>query len=414
MRLLVFIALKHLLARRRQSLVSLSGIVLGTAFFLAISSLMRGSERDFVKRLVDNFPHITVYDEFRNPRLQPLYQLRKEGAVEVRSVKLLREPRGIRGYEQALQFVRSEPGVIASSVLSGQVLITSAGKDYSVTLYGMIPREIKGVSTIEDYMVQGSIDDLIANPDGIVVGHELARKLSVQLGDNIVVTAPSGQIKVFKLLGIFRTGRADYDQGQTFVALKRAQALLNRPNRVNSLIMKLQDPIAARKFAADLEARIGYKAVSWQEQSEDLINTLAIRNTIMYTVVSAVLIVAAFGIYNVISTVVMEKQRDIAILKSMGFVSGDIRYIFLIQGVVLGVCGCVLGVPLGMSFMYGLMQIRFKPPGVIDPINMPIDWSSIQFVIAIAFAIIAAVTAALLPSRKAAQVQPVEILRGGF
>jgi lipoprotein-releasing system permease protein len=375
---------------------------------------MQGSERDFIKRLVDNFPHITVFDEFRDPRPQPLYQRYTKGAVALSSVKLLREPRGIRGYEEALKFLRSEPGVIASPVLSGQVLITSAGKDYSVTLYGMIPKEIKGVSTIEDYMVEGTIDDLIANPDGIVVGHELAKKLVVQLGDNIAVTAPSGQFKVFKLLGIFRTGRSDYDQHQTFISLKRAQAILNRPNRVNSLILKLSNPIAARKVAADLEARIGYKAVSWQEQSEDLINTLAIRNTIMYTVVSAVLIVAAFGIYNVISTVVMEKQRDIAILKSMGFISTDIKRIFLIQGIILGVCGCILGVPLGMSFMYGLMQIRFKPPGVIDPINMPIDWDWVQFAIAIAFAIFAAVAAALLPSGKAARVRPVEILRGGF
>ena len=414
MRLLFFVALKHLLARKRQSIVSLLGIVLGTAFFLAISSLMQGSERDFIRRLVDNSPHITVSDEFRNPRIQPLNQLYPDGAVDLRSVKLLSEPRGIRGYEQALQYLGTLPGVRAAVVLSGQALLNSAGKDYSVTLYGMVPEEIRGVSTIENYMIEGTIDDLIVNPDGIVLGQELAKKLVVQLGDNIAVTAPTGQIRTFKLLGIFRTGRSDYDGRQSFVSLKRAQAMLDRPNRINNIIIKLDNPLIARDFAASLEARIGYKSVSWQEQSEDLINTLAIRNVIMYTVVSAVLIVAAFGIFNVISTVVMEKQRDIAILKSMGFISSDVQQIFLIQGVLLGICGCIFGVPLGMGLMTALMQVRFKPPGVVDPINMPIDWGWIQFAIAIAFAIIAAVLAALLPARKAAQVQPVEILRGGF
>jgi lipoprotein-releasing system permease protein len=191
------------------------------------------------------------------------------------------------------------------------------------------------------------------------------------------------------------------------------QALLNRPRRVNSIIVKLPDPYTAEDFSKLVEARSSYKTVSWQEASEDLRNTLKIRNTIMYTVVSAVLVVAAFGIYNVISTVVMEKHRDIAILKSMGFRAADVKQIFLVQGVLLGIVGCLLGVPCGMAFMFGLMQIRFKPPGSSAPINMPVDWSLQQFAIAIAFAMAASILAAYLPARKAARVQPVEILRGG-
>jgi lipoprotein-releasing system permease protein len=132
----------------------------------------------------------------------------------------------------------------------------------------------------------------------------------------------------------------------------------------------------------------------------------------MYSVVSAVLVVAAFGIYNVISTVVMEKQRDIAILKSMGFYIKDIRNIFLIQGVVLGIVGCLTGIPLGMIFMVGLSQIRIKPPGSTEIVQMPIDWGYEQFLVAIVFAMVAAILAALLPAYKAASVQPVDILRG--
>ena len=117
------------------------------------------------------------------------------------------------------------------------------------------------------------------------------------------------------------------------------QALLKRPNRANTIIVKLDDPQQAQHVAAEIERRFGYKSVSWQEASEDMMSTLVTRNIIMYTVVSAVLIVAAFGIYNVISTVVLEKQRDIAILKSIGFRARDIRRIFLIQGLLLGIAG---------------------------------------------------------------------------
>jgi lipoprotein-releasing system permease protein len=413
MRLMLAIALKHLLARKRQSLVSLFGIVLGVGFFLTISSLMKGSENDFLKRLVDNSPHITIEDDFRNPHPQPVQQLYTEGAVDLRNVKPLTETRGIRGYEQTLSYLRTIPGLRASAALEGQALVSFAGKDLAITLTGMVPEEIKGITTLEDYMVEGSMEDLIANPDGVVIGADLARRLSLSRGNNITVAAPNGQVRTFKILAIFRTGRSQYDSRQAFASLKRVQALLDRPNRINSIIIKLPDPYEARNFAAQVESRFGYKSVSWQEASEDLLSTITIRNTIMYTVVSAVLIVAAFGIYNVISTVVMEKHRDIAILKSMGFHAGDIQKIFLIQGVLLGLMGCLLGLPLGMALMSSLMQVRFKPPGSSEIISMPLDWGWAQFAVAASFAIGAATLAAYLPARKAAHVQPVDILRGG-
>ena len=215
------IALKHLLARRRQSLVSLSGIVLGVAFFLAVSSLMQGSESDFIRRLVDNSPHITIQDEFRNPRLQPVEQLYPWGAIEIRRVKPLTETRGIRGYPQILEGLRTEPTLRASPVLAGQALVSFAGKDIAVSLNGMIPAEVNDVSTIQNYMIAGNVDALTVNPDGIILGDALARKLSLALGENVTVTAPTGEVHTFKILGIFHTGRADYDNTQTFADLKR-------------------------------------------------------------------------------------------------------------------------------------------------------------------------------------------------
>lgn len=412
MQLLATIALKHLTARKRQSFVSVLGIILGVAFFLTISSLMQGSEKDFIRRLVDNTPHITIVDEYRYPRKQPATTLYPEAAVEIRSVKPVTETRGIRGFERVLETVRRTSGGLASPVLTGQAVVSFAGRDHGITLYGMIPAEIRQVSTIWKYIVEGSIDDLVANPDGIVIGQELARRLSLSLGDNISVASPIGQIRTFKILGIFRTGRADFDERQTFVTLKRVQALFNKTNRINNIIIRLPDPYPARDVAAELESRIGYKCVSWQEASEDLMNTLTIRNIIMYTVVSAVLIVAAFGIYNVISIVVMEKQRDIAILKSMGFHARDIEKIFVFQGFIVGIFGIAIGLPIGCGFMTALMQVRFKPPGSSELIQMPIDWGWYQFAIASAFAMVASLSAALLPARKAARVQPVQILRG--
>lgn len=415
MRLLAFIAVKHLLARKRQSLVSLLGIILGVAFFLMISSLMQGSEKDFIRRLIDNMPHILVSDTYRNPRLQPVERLYKSnGAIEVRSVKPVTETRGVRSYEQIVDYLRTLPGVEASPMLAGQGVLSFAGQNTAVELDGMIPEDIQDVVTIQDYMVSGSINDLIANPNGIVLGEELLRTFSLERGDNVTVTAPTGQVRTFKILGVFRTGTSEHDLGRGFVSLKRMQALMDRPHRANRIIVKLPDPYRARAIAADLENRFSYKSISWQEASEDIMSTLAIRNIIMYSVVSSVLIVAAFGIYNVISTVVMEKHRDIAILKSMGFLARDIQWIFVIQGFIQGIIGSLLGLPLGSALMYALMQIEFKPPGSTEPIVMPLDWGWMQFAMAGGFALCAALSAAFLPARKGARVQPVDILRGGI
>lgn len=410
--ILTGIAFRHLLARRRQTLVSLLGIVLGTAFFLGISAMMQGSETDFIHRLIDNSPHITIQDEFRNPQPQPVARLFPNAVIQMHRVKPETETRGIRHYEQALQYLRAIPGVEASPMLQGQGLVSFAGKDEALSLNGMIPADIDTVSTIGSYMVEGTIRDLEGNPDGIIIGSELARILSLEKGESITVSAATGQVHRFKIVGIFHTGRAAFDQTQVFLALKRVQSLLNRQNRANQIIVKLEDPYAARDLAARIEAHLKYKAVSWQEASEDIMSTLALRNIIMYSVVSAVLLVAAFGIYNVISTVVMEKQRDIAILKSMGFHARDIRTIFLTEGVLLGALGSALGLPLGAAIMYALGRLTFKFPGSTQLNHLPIDWGWRQFAIAGAFAFIAAIGAALLPSRKAAKVKPVDILRG--
>lgn len=410
--LLFGIALRHLLARKRQTTVSLLGIVLGTAFFLGISAMMQGSEADFIHRLIDNSPHITVQDQFRNPQLQPIAQLYPSAVIQMHRVKPETETRGIRHYEQALDYLQSIPGLTASPMLQGQGLMTFAGKDEALSLNGMVPKDIESVSTIGTYMTDGSVRDLAANPDGIIIGSELARILSLEKGESITISASTGQVHTFKIVGIFHTGRSSFDQTQVFLALKKVQALLNRPNRANQIIVKLNDPYAARDLSAQIESHLKYKSVSWQEASEDIMSTLALRNIIMYSVVGAVLLVAAFGIYNVISTVVMEKQRDIAILKSMGFHARDIQMIFLMEGILLGVLGCAFGLPFGTGIMFGLGRLAFKFPGTTQLTQMPIDWGWQQFAIAGSFALIAAIGAALLPARKAARVRPVDILRG--
>jgi len=406
------IAFSHLRSRRRQTIVSLLGVVLGVAFFLAVSALMRGSERDLIARLVDTAPHITVYDEYREARPQPARLMWPEGAVAIRGVKPKAERRGIRQYRQKLEVIDAIRGTQAAPVLVSQAIFSFAGRDEAVTLSGIEPARMKNVSQIDEDIVAGSLDAVDVNPSGIIIGRALARKLSLEMGDTVSVVSPAGNVRAMKIVGLFETGNASYDEGQTFAQLTRVQALMNRPNVANLIVIRMADAYAARTAAAFIERAIGYKSVSWQEASKDLLDALVIRNIIMYTVVGAILLVACFGIYNVISTVVLEKTRDIAILKSMGFHARDIRLIFVIEGAVIGIGGSLLGMAMGSGMMRAIEQVEIKPPGSTEAINLPIYWGVDQFALAAAFAILSAVIAAWLPARKGGRVHPVDILRG--
>ena len=406
------IALAHLTTRKRQTFVSLSGVVLGVAFFLAVSSLMRGSEKDFLKRLVDNSAHITVSDEFRQPRPQPAALRWSDGAVSISNVKPQTETRGIRGYRQKLEFVESLPGVRVAPILVGSAVLAFAGRQEGVTMSGVVPASFKGVSTIDEKIVDGSLDALAANANGIIIGKGLADKFSLAVGGTLSVATSSSASRPMKVLGIFRSGNVNFDETQTFVLLKRAQVMLDRPNRVNRFIIQLEDAYAARDVARRIEESIGYKSVSWAEANEDIVSVLIIRNVIMYSVVSAILIVASLGIYNTLSTIVIEKTRDIAIMKSMGFRGRDVVSVFLLEGLLVGAVGSAFGLSFGAALMKALSEVSLKPPGATEIVNLPVWWGPEQFALAAAFALASCIAAAYLPAWRAGRVHPVDVLRG--
>jgi lipoprotein-releasing system permease protein len=296
--------------------------------------------------------------------------------------------------------------------LVDSAVVDFAGRQQGVQLSGVVPDKMKSVTTIEEKMVAGSLDALAANPNGIIIGQGLIDKFNLHLGSVLSVVAGDGQSRPLRVVGIFRTGNSSYDEGQAFVLLKRAQSLFGRENRINRVIIQLDDPYAAQSMARTIEGGVGYKSVSWIEASEDILSLLLIRNIVMYSVVSAILVVASFGIYNTISTIVLEKTRDIAIMKSMGFHARDVRRIFLLQGLIVGAIGSVVGVLLGIGLMKVLAQIEIRPPGIVEIVHLPLWWGPEQYVLAAAFAMASCVAASWLPARRGGRVHPVDILRG--
>ena len=412
MRLILDLARGMLRRRRRQTLVSVSGVALGVAFFIAIAALMRGFQTYFVSQIIDVAPHITVKDETRRPPAQAAEIAVTEGAVLVHGVKPRDRIRGIRAAGDKLAALEAMDGVAAAPVLQGQVLLRYGSRDVSASVTGIDPQRHVRVSNIEKDMIAGRLEDLRSTANGIILGAELAFKLGVGLGDTIGAVSPAGVTLSMKVVGLFRTGIQTVDQATGFALLKVNQVLQDRPNVVNQILVRLADVTRAEPLARQIEARFGDRTESWEEQNQNILTVFVIQNAIMYSVTGAILLVAAFGIYNIISTVVFEKTRDIAILKSLGFTEGDIQLLFLVQGVIAGVLGAVVGCLLGAVMIEALAQVRFglETPAGNDRFILARDWRI--YAAASLFAVMAAGIAAVIPARRASRLDPVQVVRG--
>jgi lipoprotein-releasing system permease protein len=406
------IALAHLSKRKRQSVVSILGVALGVGFFIAIAALMQGFQSYFVSQIIDVQPHIIMKDEFRNAPKQPAEELGEGGAVQLSGVKPKDEPRGIRNGEAITAALAKLPGVKAAPALIGQALLRYGSKDVSATVIGIEPDAERSVTRIERDMTVGKLADLRSVANGIILGEGLALKLGVGPDDSLNAVSPEGVLLKMKITGLFRTGVTSLDNSTAYMLLKKAQILQDRPNVVNQIRMRLDDVEQAQIVAAGAEARFKYRTESWQETNEGVLGIFIIQNGIMYSTTGAILVVAAFGIFNIISTVVLEKTRDIAILKSIGLDETDIKLIFLMEGLAVGIAGALLGWATGYGLTEALAQVRLPVEGFVKAQGFYLKYSIWHYLISAGIAIAAAVSAAYLPARKAARVNPVDIVRG--
>lgn len=407
------IAVRHLVHRRRQTLTSLVGVSLGVAFFIGIASMMQGFQRDFVNRIIDVAPHITIKDEYRLAPVQPVEAAYPGAVIDLRGIKPKEEVRGLRGARAIIDALEEMPGLKVAPTLSGNILLRFGSRDISANVTGIVPDRERLVTKLEKDLIAGSLQSLYTAANGIIIGEGIALKAGIGLDDMVSVVSPEGVVMRMKVVGIFRSGLTLMDNFDTYALMKKAQVLQNRPNVINRIRIRLDDVEQAADLAKTIEARFGYRSESWQEQSSNVLGIFVIQNAIMYSTVGAILIVACFGIFNVISTVVYEKTKDIGILKSMGFRETDIRRIFVYQGLMVGIIGMLLGWALGYGLVEFMGTLDFKMEGFVRAQGFILYRTPKHYVISGAMALVASTFAAWLPARRASRMKPVDIVRGG-
>jgi len=414
LRLLLDIALGHLRRRKRQTLVSVLGVALGVGFFVAVSALMRGFQEYFVAQVIDVAPHVVIKDEFRDPSPQPAFAAYADAAVAVSGVKPRSEPRGIRNAHARIAELDALPGVAVAPTLQGQAILRYGTRDVPISLYGIEPERERLVTQVERDLMGGTFDDLRTTANALIVGVGVGDKLGGTIGDTVTIVSPTGSTQPMKITGLLKSGISSIDNGQGYALLKATQAFLGRINVVNQVRIRLDDVTQAEPLARRIEARIGYRTESWEETNRNILGLFVVQNAIMFSIVGAILLVAAFGIYNIISTVVYEKTRDIAILKSLGFTQRDIQTIFLIEGLIVGVLGALVGAAVGWGLVEVLAQIRFANVGgmMSGRSGFILARETWPYLAGAGFALLASMVAALIPARRAARLNPVDVVRG--
>lgn len=409
MNLIFDIAWTHVRSRVRQTGFAIAGVATGVGFSIMMAALMQGSQDDFTKRLVNTLPHITVTDERRTPPPQPAEKLFNSAEIHGLTPEARRP--GIKNPLATMAALEGWlPGGIGPSV-KVQAIIRYSNHDISTTVTGIDPRREADVSELPKQMRGATLNALYRATNAIVIGDRLSEKIGARIGSNITLQTSQGARITAQVVGFFHTGVRQQDESTAYVLTKTGQILAQQTGLINELRIRLADPLKSREVAARVESDTGYKSVSWEEAYEDLLSTFIIRNLIMYAVVGAILLVASFGTYNIISTITHEKARDIAIMKSLGLGEVTVRSIFVVEALIIGLAGALAGFLLGYLLCRALGAIKITNP-FLDTDHLPLAYTYVHYLLAGLVALGSSMVAGYQPARKAARVHPVEIIRG--
>ncbi len=410
-----FISIRYLLTHLRQSLVCIAGVTISVTMFIAMTAMMYGFSDKFIIETVEASGHITIHDEpreTRTPILEKHYKnpnalLVVEGVKPRDKIEKIKNPQGL------LATLRRMPGITAvAPQVTGDLIATYGTKTMTLGVIGVEPEQTTTVTTIGSKMTEGDFSRLKTAADGIVIGRGVSDVLGAKMDDIITLSSPTGGLTTAKVVGIFATGVTPTDYGRGYMMLNDAQTLLNKKNIINEIICRTDDYTKAETYAGQIETLAGYKTESWQESNANFLKIFRIQTIITYIITAALLVVAAFGVLNILIMAVLERVNDIAILKSFGLSRGDITQVYVFQGLVIGFIGSVIGLVCGKLVIEALRRLPIQVEGLVKSEGLLMSEHATQYITAFFGAMIVVLMAAVYPARRAASYDPVEVIRG--
>jgi len=416
----LFISLRHLKAKRSQKFISLhtwisvGGVALGVMALIVVIAVMSGFGKDLRDKILGTNSHVVVTNITRT---------------------------GMEDYEAIIEKVKKAKGVNAAApFILNQVMLTHGGNAMGVVVRGLDPELEAGVSDLKKNLVQGSLE-MLGGPAkstgkprraGIILGKELARRLGVQRDDVVSMVAPASRvtpmglipkIKLFKVVGFFESGMFEYDSNLAFISIYSAQKFFSMKGKVSGIEIRVEDIEQADQVAAEIQQSLGfpYYARDWMQMNKNLFSALRLEKIVMFIILILIILVAAFNIVSTLFMVVMEKNKEIAILKSMGASRSSIMKIFSYHGLIIGIVGTAVGCVGGFTvvpnlneivgFIEDLFGITAFPSDVYYLDKIPSDIQYFDSFLIVVFSIVICFLASLYPAWRASRLDPVEGLR---
>lgn len=407
-----FLSWRQLITRKKQTLLILLGISFGTLLFVFISGVQLGTRQYISEQLLNNTAHVLIQGAEKKvvaDEVRDAFYGKDQLVKWVRPPAGLREESRLENYSGWFQFLSRDPRVLDFAPrLSNHVIISSGKFSTAVNLIGTIPDKQARISSVENYMKEGKFSYLIGG-NKIVIGSGVAEDLGIQVGQYINVTAGKGS-RAFKVVGIFHFGNKQVDRAMAFAALSDVQVLTRKSGEVNEIAVALYNIDEAAEVANEWKLLTKDKVEDWKSANQQFMEMIRVQDFTRYFITVAVLLVASFGIYNVLTIMINQKRKEIAILRAIGYEPKRILQLILYQGLVLGISGGILGLILGffLCIWVGSIEFSFELGGSH---NLIISYDISIYVTAFIAAIISSLVASVIPAHAASRMTPIDIIR---
>ena len=405
----LYIALRFATHRKRALLLSLVGVVFGVAIFICTQAQTQGFAQYFINSTIGSSGAMVLRTKFQ-PRYEGLAVAAKNttGATNRRNYF-----EGVSNVSEMMRVSRQFSNVVACApVLRGNVSARAGFENASVEIYGIDPAAQLKATDLATQIIAGKFDDFSNNTSAVIIGYKLADFLNVGAGDAIQILSPGGEYWRFTVAAIARSGVGTVDLNRVYAHARVAQRLLKKPYQASMIIYKLRNPSRAPELASHFEELFQHRTESWQEREEGNLQIFFTLRVSAAITVSLIILLAGFGIFNVLTMSVLSKVREIAILRSMGYRRIDISSIFLWQGALIASVGSLLGCVLGAVLTWGIPKVPIHIRGLLYTNHFLVVWDWRHYFWATLLAVVAVFIASYVPSQRAAHLQPVDTLRG--
>lgn len=401
------IAKTYLFSNKKLTFVAVFGVVLGMSIYIFMNSMLVGFDKSSSESIFKSNAHIRVYKE--DAISKPLLQTSTNYTPIIINPKIVPVNNTIVNPKLVIETILKQKEVtVVTPIVNTNVFYNSGKSQISGLSVGIQPEEANIMFSITTAMVDGNFEDLKSNPNGIVIGSGIAQKMNLKIKDHINITSSKGVNKNYTVVGIFKTNNSVTDKTKSFLNLAAAQQLLlEGSSYITDINVNIYTPEEAEMVAKKIETLTGYKAEGWKQANETFMAANKMRKIIITFVSLTILLVAGFGIYNILNMTVSQKINDIAILKAMGFKGKDVISIFVTQAISIGVMGVVGGIILAIILVSILKRVYVGG----DIGYFPIDYEFTKFLQGVGIGLVITFFAGYMPARKAAKVDPVEILR---